>query len=299
MAHSHILAGAGASAVQPTVRSIGLADLRDALARGIDDFKAMPSHTLFLGLIYPIVGLVLSRFALGYDVLPLLFPLAAGFALVGPFAAIGLYELSRRREQGLDVSWRKAFDVFRSPSFGAIAALGILLLMIFLVWLASAQAIYVATFGYAPAASIPQFVDQIFTTAAGWKLILIGNGVGFLFAVLVLTISVVSFPLLLDRDVGAAVAMLTSIRAVLRNPVMIALWGLIVAALLVIGSLPLFVGLAVVVPVLGHATWHLYRKVVESDRCPRPEDRPHPSRGRHYAAEFPASLFAPSGEERG
>src|SRR5438093_160895 len=104
MAHSHLLAGAETSAVQPTVRSIGLADLRDALARGIDDFKAMPSHTLFLGLIYPVVGLVLSRFALGYDVLPLLFPLAAGFALVGPLAAIGLYELSRRREQGLDVS---------------------------------------------------------------------------------------------------------------------------------------------------------------------------------------------------
>jgi len=298
MAHSHLLAGAETSAVQPTVRSIGLADLRDALARGIDDFKAMPSHTLFLGLIYPVVGLVLSRFALGYDVLPLLFPLAAGFALVGPLAAIGLYELSRRREQGLDVSWHKAFDVFRSPSIGAIAALGIVLLLIFLVWLAAAQSIYVATFGWAPAASIPQFVDQIFTTSAGWWLIVVGNGIGFLFAVVVLTISVVSFPLLLDRDVGAAVAMLTSIRAVLRNPVMMALWGLIVAGLLVIGSLPLFVGLAVVVPVLGHSTWHLYRKVVESDLAPRAEPLPQSARGRHYAADFPASLFASSDEDR-
>jgi uncharacterized membrane protein len=125
-----------------------------------------------------------------------------------------------------------------------------------------AQAIYVANFGYVPAASMPDFLTRVLTTPAGWTLIVVGNGVGFLFAVLVLTISVVSFPLLLDRDVGAAVAVATSIRAVLANPVMMALWGLIVAALLVIGSLPFFFGLTIVLPVLGHATWHLYRKIV-------------------------------------
>ncbi len=248
----------------PAVRTIRIADLKDALARGIDDFAAMPTHAVFLCLIYPIVGIVLGRLTWGYEVLPLLFPLAAGFALIGPFAAIGLYELSRRREQGLDISWTDAFDVLRSPSAGAIAALGVLLLVIFVLWVAVAQAIYIANFGYQPAASMPDFLRQVLTTPAGWALIVVGNGVGFLFALVALSISVVSFPLLLDRDVGAVEAVLTSVRAVAANPVPMAAWGLIVAAALVIGSLPLFFGLAVVMPVLGHATWHLYRKVVAS-----------------------------------
>src|ERR1700739_338228 len=121
---------------------------------------------------------------------------------------------------------------------------------IFLIWLAVAESIYIANFGYAPPASLHQFVDEVFNTAAGWRLIAIGIGTGFLFAVLVLTISIVSFPLLLDRDVGAAVALLTSVRVVAENPMTMALWGLIVAALLFVGSIPFFIGLTVVVPVL-------------------------------------------------
>jgi len=262
MAHSHLIAGE--TPAHLAVRKIAVVDLKDALARGLDDFLVMPSHAVLLCMIYPVVAIILARLTLGYDVLPLFFPLAAGFALIGPFAAIGFYELSRQREQGRTVSWRDAFDVFHSPSFGAIAALAVLLLMIFFVWLAVAQAIYVATFGYTPAASIPDFLTRILTTSAGWTLIIVGNGVGFLFAALVFTISVVSFPLLVDRDVGAAPAIVASVRAVLANPTTMALWGLIVAGLLVAGSLPFFLGLTVVLPVLGHATWHLYRKVVEA-----------------------------------
>jgi len=295
MAHVHVLMGAESIRTRPTVHTIGLADLADALRRGIADFSAMPTHAVFLCLIYPIIGVVLARFTLGYDLLPLLFPLAAGFALVGPFAAIGFYELSRRREQGGEVSWEDAFDVMHSPSRGAIALLGALLLEMFAVWIAVAQAIYVASFGYEPATAIPDFFHRIFTTPAGWTLIIVGNGVGFLFAVAALTVSVVSFPLLLDRDVGAVEAVLTSVRAVAANPVTMAIWGLIVAALLVIGSLPFFLGLAVVVPILGHATWHLYRKVVEPDPAQRSEQL-RPAHRRRYAAQFPASLFA--GEDK-
>ena len=296
MAMSHVIAGAGESPARLAVRTLTLADLRDALKEGLDDFSAMPSHAVFLCLIYPIAGLVLGRLAIGYDVLPLLFPLVAGFALVGPFAAIGLYEMSRRREQGLDISWRHVLDVRRRPTFGAIVTLGLLLMAIFLIWLAVAEAIYVATFGYLPAASIPDFLEQVLTTPAGWALIVVGNGIGFLFAVVVLTISVVSFPLLIDRDVGAAGAIVTSVRVVLANPVVMATWGLIVAALLVIGSIPLLFGLAVVMPVLGHATWHLYRRAVEPNPGAPPELAPEPT-GRRYAAEFPAALFARSRDD--
>ena len=290
MAHSHILLGAGATPAQPSIRRIGVADLKDALAKGVNDFTAMPTHAMFLCAIYPIIGLLLARLAFGYSILPLLYPLASSFALIGPLAALGLYELSRRREAGLDGSATHAFDVLRSSSIGAIAALGILLLLVVGVWLAIANAIYVADFGYAPPASFASFIQEVLTTQAGWNLIIVGNAVGFCFAVVVLTIGVVSFPLLLDRDVGAAVALLTSIRAVIENPLTMAAWGLVVAVLLALGSLPFFLGLTVVLPVLGHATWHLYRKVVEPEATPRPNFREEPP-GRRYAADFPANLF--------
>ena len=292
MAQSHILVGASErTATDPVVRRIVPADLMDALKKGYDDFAAMPSHAIFLCIVYPLIGLLLAGLTLGYTLLPLLFPLAAGFALVGPFAAIGLYELSRRREAGVDVAASDAVDVLRSPSIGAIVALGVLLMAIFLIWIAVANAIYVAYFGYAAPTSIGQFAHDLLTTSAGWKLIVVGNGVGFLFALTVLMISVVSFPLLLEHEVGAAVAVLTSVRAVIANPVTTALWGLIVAGLLMIGSLPLFLGLPVVLPILGHATWHLYRKIVEAHASPRADFRPQP-KGRRYAAEFPVSLIS-------
>jgi len=242
----------------PSVRKIGPADLQGALAKGLDDFLAMPSSLVFLGLIYPIVG-----FCLAGDALPLLFPLMAGFALVGPFAGIGLYEISRRRELGLDTSWKHAFNVVRSHSIFSILSLGMLLLVIFVSWEITAQALYVSLFGSEPPDSITQFVENVFATPQGWKLIVYGTGIGFVFAVVALSLSVVSFPLLLDHDVEAPVAIFTSVKAVLMNPLTMALWGLIVAAVLALGFLLLFVGLAVAVPVLAHSSWHLYRRVVD------------------------------------
>jgi len=292
MTHLHVISGSESTAALPVVRKIGMGDLKAALVKGLGDFLAFPTHVMFLSVIYPLIGLVLARLMLSYDLLPLLFPLAAGFALVGPFAAIGLYELSRRRELGLDVSWKDAFGARRCPAIDGILALGVLLFIIFISWVAAAEDIYIANFGDAPTASVPDFLRQVFMTPAGWTLIVVGNGVGFLFAVAVLAISIVSFPLLLDRDVGVLVAIRTSVRAVRRNPLIVAAWGLIVAALLVAGSLPFFVGLAVVMPVLGHSSWHLYRKLVESDPRPRPDELPRPRRRRRYAAQFPAALFA-------
>ena len=255
-------AEAGARSQRPVVRRIRTADLRDALRKGFADFGACRTDVVFLCLVYPVVGLVLSRFAFHYDLLPLLFPVASGFALLGPVAAVGLYEMSRRREQGGKASWADAFGAIRSPSFGAIVALGLVLLAIFLLWLLAAQGLYALTLGPEPPASVGGFVRDVFTTAAGWAMIVAGMAVGFAFAVLVLSISVVSFPLLLDRDVGLGTAVSTSVRVVAANPGPLALWGLVVAGGLAIGSVPLFLGLMIVMPVLGHATWHLYRKTV-------------------------------------
>lgn len=246
----------------PTVRHIEIQDVRDALMEGWRDFLDTPTHLVFLAAIYPIVGMIFAGFASGREMMPLLWPLAAGFALVGPLAALGMYELSRRREQGKLSSMTNAFDVFRSPGIGSIVVLGAALLGVFLAWIIVARTIYFTTVGADGPETLSDLIHLTFHTPEGFRLLVIGNVVGFLFAVVVLATTVVSFPLLLERDVGPVEAVGTSLRAVLANPVPMALWGLLVAVLLFAGSLPVFIGLAAVLPVLGHATWHLYRKVV-------------------------------------
>ncbi|TPM39498.1 DUF2189 domain-containing protein [Mesorhizobium sp. B2-3-4] len=273
MAGFHVMADAYGMHVQPAVRRISTGDLWDALKLGAEDFWAKPSHYVFLCLIYPVVGLILTQWTSGSNAIQLVYPLMSGFALVGPFAAIGLYEISRRRELGMNTDWRHALDVRHSSALPSIAVIGIMLFALFLLWLFTAQSIYTSLFGADPPASVGVFLRDVLTTGKGWTLILLGNAVGFVFAVVVLATTVVAFPLLLDRDIGAVSAIETSARAVMANPLQMAIWGLIVAALLVIGSIPLFAGLAVVMPVLGHATWHLYRKVVEPAQI-RPVRRP-------------------------
>ena len=272
----HVIPGPDSTPVY-RVRRIGPADLKDALAKGLADFSAKPSHLVFLGLIYPLVGIGLVVGASPQ----LIFPLLSGFALIGPFAGIGLYEISQARELGLDTSWKHAFAVVRSHSIFPILSLGLLLLVIFGCWLFAAQALYVSLLGPAPPQSFTQFITTVFDTPQGWKLIGFGTAIGFVFAVLALSLSVVSFPMLLDRPIDpeaiddeiehpvvaptidVPIAIQTSIKAVVVNPFTMALWGLIVAGSLAIGFLLVFAGLAVVVPVLAHSTWHLYRKVVE------------------------------------
>jgi uncharacterized membrane protein len=258
MATFRVISGPDATPAHPVIRKINVGDLRYALTKGFDDFLAMPSSLFFLGLIYPIVGFCLAGYAL-----PILFPLMSGFALIGPFAAIGLYEISRRRELGLETHWSDVFKVRYSPSVPSLLALGLLLLIIFRLWLAAAGTLYNLFYGPAEPQSYIGFLVDVLTTSRGWTMIAIGNTIGAVFAVAVLSISIVSFPLLLDRDVGLAVAVQTSVRATLENPYALTLWGLIVAALLAIGFALLFVGLAVTVPVLAHSTWHLYRRLIE------------------------------------
>ncbi len=246
----------------PATRPITDTDIRAALRMGYDDFKTFRSDVMFLVAIYPLIGICLMAVASNLALLPLLFPLAAGFALLGPVAAIGLYEMSRRREAGEDVGWGAALNALRAHVVGPVMALAVYLFAMFVLWILAAMLIYSVTLGPEPPATVGSFARDVLTTGAGWMMILIGMGVGFIFAAIVLVISMVSFPMLIDRRAGVPVAVATSLQVAWQSPVTVAKWGLIVAVLMAFGSLPFFLGLIIVLPVLGHATWHLYRAAV-------------------------------------
>ena len=245
------------------IREIGFNDLWQALQQGFDDFKAKPSHMPFLVLFYFLFALLLTLFLVGDNLLHLAFPMIAGFAFLGPIISVGLFEMSRRRERGLEAAGRSTFVLVHSSSFAPILALSVAMLLLFVAWLFMAQFIYFGLFGAVPPESVSDFVNQLFTTRRGAALIFYGNGVGFLFAIAALSISVVGFPLALDRPVTAMTAASTSIKAVFSNSLVMAVWGLIVVVLLAAGAIVFLIGLAYILPILGHATWHLYRKLVE------------------------------------
>ena len=244
------------------IRRIHLSDLWQSLREGYEDFNAKPSLGIFLLVIYPLFALLLTLFLLGERPLHMAFPVIAGFTLLGPVVSVGLFEMSRRRELGLDLNWRAAFQFVHSASFAPILALTILMMLLYVAWLYMAQFLYAGLFGAHPPASVGDFVTQLLTTRRGGALVFYGNAVGFVFAFAALAISVVGFPLLLDKPVSSITAMTTSVRAVTSNPGVMAVWGLTVVGLLAAGAVLLLMGLAAVLPILGHATWHLYRKLV-------------------------------------
>ena len=247
------------------IRRLDLHDLRVVLAQGWDDFLSKRGDLVFIGVIYPVAILVAGLYAFRASALPLIFPLAAGSILLGPIAASGFYELARRRELGHDMRWRHFLDVVRGPAALPFFSLTSVLVLVFLAWIICAWLIYAQTLGAQmpdAAATAGGFLYAVLTTSAGWRMMVIGNVVGLGFALLTLAISVVSFPMIVDKPVGWSVALRTSFRVAWHNPVTTAVWGLIVVGLLILGSLLAFVGLAVVLPVLGYATWHLYTRAV-------------------------------------
>jgi len=260
--------GTGVATPLPTIRKITLHDLMESLTKGIEDFNAKPSLAPFAAGIYLVASFVAFMVVFNYDYLPLVFPVVSGAVLIGPFVTIALCEVSRRRERGLNYELLTGYNFLNSPSLKDILLLGVMMVGLFLMWLAAAMTIYSMTIGdewrSVPEApdSLAEFAKQLLFTAEGWTMIILGNIVGLFFAVAALCIGTISFPMLLDREVGIGVAVQTSIKAVRENPLIMALWGLIVVVMLMAGAIPFLAGLAFVIPVLGHATWHLYRKLV-------------------------------------
>ncbi|MEM8854402.1 MAG: DUF2189 domain-containing protein [Pseudomonadota bacterium] len=243
------------------VAKVGLEAINTSLQKGMADFLAKPTVAIFFIIVYPAIGLLMYRFAFDEALLPLLFPIASGFALVGPLAAAGLYEISRRIENGEEVNVVDAFSTMAGDVLVPLVQVGLLLLIIYAAWIGVAQVIYEATLGGYEPANLMALFARVMTTPEGWTLLVVGCGVGFLFALVVLAVGAISLPAIIDRRMGAADAVGLSVRAMVTNPKVMLVWGLVIAVGLVAGSLPFFIGLMVVLPIFGHATWHLYRQL--------------------------------------
>jgi uncharacterized membrane protein len=253
---------AGSTAEIP-VRHITDDDLKIALRQGLDDFLDLRGDLFFAGLIYTLIGLAAVVMTTNLPLLPFFYPVVAGVGLLGPLAAVGFYELAKRREAGQEVHWFNFLDVRKRPTLDDMGVVAGLLLVIFFFWLLAAGILYALLFGWATPQSVPDFLVMVFTMPRGWALIGIGAVIGVIFGWIVLALSVVSLPMLVDRNVSASEAVSASWRAAHANKGEMIRWGIIVTGLLVLGSIPLFVGLAFVLPWLGYSTWHLYTRLID------------------------------------
>ncbi len=254
-------AGGGARAAAPEIRRITVDDITAALREGADDFRAMPAFGMAIGAFFALGGMAMLWLALQAGMVVLVFPMLAGFALIGPFAAMGLYEGSRRRDAGRSVGVGDIFSVQRATTNVNIFFLGFILLFALFVWLRAALLIYALFYGMSPL-PIDALLSDVFTTARGFSFLLVGNAVGAAFAFVVFSITVVSFPYMLEKNVDPVTAVALSVSAVAKNLVPLAGWGLFVAVALAVSWAPFFLGLIVVMPVLGHATWRLYKRMI-------------------------------------
>jgi uncharacterized membrane protein len=247
--------------IDPVVRRISAADIAESLAQGLRDFQALPLYGLAFGALYTAGGILIVLSLTAFGMVYLTYPLAAGFALIGPFVAIGLYEVSRRREAGEPVSFAAIWSTVKSR--GEIGWMAFVTLFFFVIWMYQVRLLIALLLGLnASFSSLREFVTMVLTTNEGLLFLAIGNLDGAVLSLILFSLTVVSFPLLLDRDVDFVTAMVTSVRAVVTSPLPMIGWAAVIVMLLIVSVIPYFLGLLVTLPVLGHATWHLYRRIV-------------------------------------
>jgi uncharacterized membrane protein len=243
------------------VRAITVSDVFDSLKAGIADFAKAPSYGLFFGIFYALGGAALIALAWWSEQYMTILPLIMGFALIGPFAAVGLYEVSRRLEAGLPLSFPIILGTVRRQSGRQIMMLGFTLMVLLLFWVRVALLIYALNFGLKPVNLMTMGLEAMFGSAA-ITFLLVGTAVGAVFALVAFSISVFSFPHLLIKEQDFISAIILSVKGVTFNLPVMLVWGAIVAIMLLVALVPMFLGLVLVLPILGHATWHLYRKVI-------------------------------------
>jgi uncharacterized membrane protein len=245
----------------PVVRQIAAADIAEAVGKGLRDFQAVPLYGLAFGAFYAAGGIAILLCLTAFGMVYLAYPLAAGFALIGPFVAIGLYEVSRRREEGRPISVGAIWATVRSRT--EIGWMAFVTLFVFVIWMYQVRLLIALLLGLnASFASLHEFITVVLTTNEGLLFLAIGNAVGAALSLILFSLTVVSFPLLLDRDVDFVTAMITSVRAVVTSPLPMISWAALIVILLAVSAMPYFLGLIVTLPVLGHATWHLYRRII-------------------------------------
>lgn len=247
---------------QPKVRSIDGHDIAEAFAAGLGDFRAAPLYGLFFGGFYALGGMFLVWLTFWTGLGYLTYPFAAGFALLGPFVAVGCYEVSRRREAGLPLGWGAVLGVVFDQSRRELGWMAFVTLFIFILWMYQIRILLVLCLGFKSFVTVHEFLEVVTTTPEGLLFLGIGHVDGAILSLVSFSLSVVSFPMLLDRDVDFITAMITSVKSVIVNPRTMIVWAAIVTALVMVSILAGFVGLFVVLPVLGHTTWHLYRRLV-------------------------------------
>jgi uncharacterized membrane protein len=249
-------------AIAPHVRKIEVADVLDAIEQGVRDFARAPKYGMFFGGVYAVGGLLMFWVAVSLGYFYLIYPAVMGFALLAPFGAAGTYEISRRLEQGEKLSWSAVLGAVWRRAGRELGWLALVSMFTFIIWLDIAMFVFLAFYGL----HVPTFSDlfsQVLTTPYGLLFLLVGNGVGAIIALVVFSFTVVSPPLIVDRNVDFITAMSASVRSVRTNPKPMLVWAIVIGADLAIAFATFFVALLVVFPILGHATWHLYRRVIE------------------------------------
>ncbi|WP_425090850.1 DUF2189 domain-containing protein [Tropicimonas sp. S265A] len=248
----------------PTVNKVTTEDITASLKAGFSDFLARPFMSGFFGLFYAVFGILLVWTLVWLGKIWMIIPAVIGFPLVAPFAAAGLYEMSRRLQRNESFGWSEILTVMANQRKREMGWMAFVTLFVFWVWFYQFRTVLVIVLQDSSFSDLEGFFQTVLFTSEGWLFLAIGTCVGALLSAVLFTVTVVAMPLLLDREIDFVSAMLTSVRVVRENPVVMLAWAAIISVTMILSLVPAFLGLIFTLPILGHTTWHLYQRAVTS-----------------------------------